>query len=68
MRTIRKEHEAEYQRIYAVEAEKVGITSWYVRRNNKIQKMREMLNEAEQDLTSPLAIRLYWSDISINGK
>lgn len=57
-RSIRKEHELEFQELYEQEALKRGIKTNYHRRKVAIAKMRAELDLLEKDPLRPLTVRL----------
>lgn len=57
-RSVRKEHELEFQELYEQEALKRGIKTNYHRRKLAIAKMRAELDMLEKDPLKPLTVRL----------
>lgn len=57
-RSVRKEHEIEFQELYEQEALKRGIKTNYHRRKAAIAKMREELTLLENDPLKPMTVRL----------
>ncbi len=57
-RSIRKEHELEFQELYEIEALKRGIKTNYHRRKATIAKIRQELDALELDPLKPMTVRL----------
>lgn len=54
---LRRKHEKEFQELYSIEVAKHGVTSLYQRRVNNLNKIKELLENA--DPTKPFNVRPY---------